>query len=192
MVWAHEHDPLRSDLLAESGYTPAEWRECQWRHSLTQPVPEVPLPQGFTLRSLEGSQDIPKRSWATWRAFNSDRPDTDYDGWEWYRNLQAAPLYRQDLDLVAVDPDGRIVSFSTIWYDPVTRTGYFEPVGTDPDYQRKGLGKAVMCAGLRRLEKEGALVAAVTGGSVPANALYNAVMTDNYGIHVPWIKELPC
>ena len=34
-------------------------------------------------------------------------------------------------------------------FDDVVRTGAFEPVGTVPAYQRRGLGKALMAAGLQ-------------------------------------------
>ena len=56
-----------------------------------------------------------------------------------YQNIQSAPLYRRDLDLVAIAPDGEIAAFTIIWYDDVTRCGYFEPVGTTPEQQRQGL-----------------------------------------------------
>ena len=91
------------------------------------------------------------RSWLSWKAFHSDEPDERYEGWEWYRNVQRFPLYRRDLDLVAVAPDGELAAFCTVWFDDVTRTGSFELVGAHPAHQRRGLGRAVMYEGLRRL-----------------------------------------
>ena len=86
------------------------------------------------------SSELPSRSWASWRAFHSDDPDEKYDGdWSWYQNIQAAPLYRRDLDLVAIAPSGEVAAFTTTWYDDVTHSGYFEPVGTMPEHQRCGL-----------------------------------------------------
>ena len=43
----------------------------------------------------------------------------------------------------------------TIWFDPVNAVGLFEPVGTHPDFQGQGLGKAVMAEGLRRMKAAG-------------------------------------
>jgi len=37
----------------------------------------------------------------------------------------------------------------------LTKIGHFEPVGTHPDFQRKGLGKSLLFEGLRRLKSEG-------------------------------------
>jgi len=33
-----------------------------------------------------------------WNAFHADEPDDRYEGWDWYHNIQHAPLYRRDLD----------------------------------------------------------------------------------------------
>ena len=66
-----------------------------------------------------------------------------------------SPVYRPDLDLVTVAPDGRYASFCILWIDPVNREGYFEPVGTHPDFQDQGLGKAVLTAGLQHLRHLG-------------------------------------
>jgi len=104
----------------------------------------------------------------------------------WYRNIQNAPLYRRDLDMVAITPEGAVAAFCTIWFDDVTRTAYFEPVGTAPAYQRRGLGKAVMCEGLRRLKRMGATLAFVGSYSPPAHALYASVGFTEYDLLEPW------
>ena len=107
----------------------------------------------------------------------------------WYRNILFAPLYRRDLDLVAVAPDGSIAAFCAIWFDDVTRSAYFEPVATVPAHQRRGLAKALMSEGLQRLQRMGALTAFVSGYSVAANALYQAVMGNDHATSEPWVKE---
>jgi GNAT superfamily N-acetyltransferase len=130
----------------------------------------------------------PARSWASWQAFHPDDP-AGYDGdWAWYGNVQRAPLYRRDLDLVAVAPDGEIVSFCTAWYDDVTRSGTFEPVGTAPPHQRRGLGRAVMAEGLRRLKRLGATLACVSGFTPAANRLYASLGFVEDSLLEPWRK----
>jgi hypothetical protein len=42
-------------------------------------------------------------------------------GWRWYRDVQRAPLYRRDLDLVAVAPDGELAAFCTLQAAPSAR-----------------------------------------------------------------------
>ena len=48
-----------------------------------------------------------------------------------------------------------------MWYEPVNRIAYVEPVATDPDYRRIGLGKAAVWEGIRRSGELGAEVAYV-------------------------------
>ena len=193
-VWAHEQDELRKDVLARHGYTKGDEREYQRRRSLSgdimTPIPEAPVPEGYAVRALGDVEDLPPRSYVSWKAFHPHEPDDQYDGWEWYRNVQRAPLYRRDLDLVAVAPGGEFASFCTIWFDDVTRTGAFEPVGTAPSHQRQGLAKAVMSEGLRRIKRLGATLAYVGSYTPAAHALYASVGFTEYDLSRPWVKEL--
>ncbi len=192
VVWTNQQDALRQQILARRGYVVSdkpESKERQHRRPLSQPIPDVPLAPGYTVRSLGDVEELPARSWASWRGFHPDEPEEDYEGWEWYHNVQRMPLYRRDLDIVAVAPGGEIAAFCTIWYDDVTRTGYFEPVATVPEHQRRGLGKAVMTEGLRRLKRMGGTLGTVGGYSLAANALYGSVMGQDYEICEPWVKE---
>ena len=141
-IWANPEDSLRIDILKQRGYTPGKWIECQWRRNLDEAIPEVPIPDGYIIRSLGDMAEIPARSWASWRGFHPEGPDDDYEGWDWYLNIQRCPLYRRDLDIVAVAPTGEIASFCTMWYDDVTRTAYIEPVATVPEHLRRGLARA--------------------------------------------------
>ena len=90
--------------------------------------------------------------------------------------------------MVAVAPDGGITSFCTIWFDDATRTALYDPVGTMPEHQRRGLAKAVICEGLRRLKRMGAVAAFVNGFSPAANALYDAAISPECDLSEPWVK----
>ena len=189
-VWANEHDALRQEILLRRGYARAGWPEHRRQRSLEVPIPQAPVPSGYAVRPLGGTEELPARSWASWRAFHPDESDEGYEGWEWYLNVQRVPLYRRDLDIVAATPDGEIASFCTAWYDDVTRTVCFDPVGTAPAHQRRGLGKAVMCEAMRRARRLGATTAYVGGLTVAANALYASVMSAEHELVEPWQKEL--
>lgn len=191
VVHAHSEDTARSEMLQSRGYVRGEWAEYQWRRDLDAPIPSVSAASGYTVRSMGDTHENPARSWCSWRAFHPDEPDSAYDGHEWFAlNFQRQPLYRRDLDLIAV-PDGdpfEVAAFTTIWYDDVTRTGYFEPVGTAPEHQRRGLARALLTEGLGRVQRLGGKRAFVGGYSVAANALYRSVFSGNHDIAVPWIK----
>ena len=191
-TFAHTDDDLRQEVLTRRGFTKVtrpQAVEHQHRRWLDGPIPEVPSPPGYTVRSLGKVGELPSRSWASWRAFHPDEPDEAYEGWEWYHNIQRQPLYRRDLDIVAVAPDGEIASFCTFWYDDVTRTAMCEPVGTVPEHQRRGLGKVILTEGLHRVKSMGAVMAFVSGFSPAANALYDSAFSPECDFSEPWVKQ---
>jgi mycothiol synthase len=189
-VWAHADDPLRREELLRWGYSLDEDTETQHRRRVAGVIPAAALPGGYSLRALGEEAELPARTWASWRAFHPHAPDSEYQGWEWYRNIQRAPLYRRDLDLVAVAPDGEIAGFCTLWYDDFTRSGSYEPVGVRPEHQRRGLGKALMLEGLRRLQRLGATNAFVSSYEPAAHALYASAGFIDYLLLERWVKTL--
>lgn len=181
-ILVDEDDPLRQAVLKERGYTRSGTVHRWWR-DLDGPLPEITVARPFTIRSMGGKEEYPARSWASWRAFHPDDPDDDYGGWEWYHNIQAAPLYRHDLD------SGEIAAFCTIWFDEAIRSAVCVLVGTAPDYQRQGLGKAVIIEGLRRVKKLGGTRVFANAYDPPANALYGSAMGTG-ALAVWWVKIL--
>jgi GNAT superfamily N-acetyltransferase len=188
VVWSPGQDTLREGILTRRGYIRQDGPEYQRRRALSQPIPDVPLAEGYSIRALGDVDEHPARSWLSWKAFHPNEPDERYEGWDWYRNVQRAPLYRRDLDLIAVSPDGEQAAFCTLWFDDVTRTAAFEPVGTHPAYQRRGLGRAVMTEGLRRVQRLGATLATVGSYSEAAGRLYASVGFTDYDLSIPWMK----
>jgi ribosomal protein S18 acetylase RimI-like enzyme len=187
-VWASDWDTARLALLKRRGYTRGRWTDHQWRRDLNGPIPQVPIPAGYTVRALGDVDELPARSWASWRGFHPDASDEDYEGWEWYLEVQSCPLYRRDLDIVAVAPGGEIASFGTLWYDDVTRSAYIEPVATVPEHQRLGLARANISEGLRRVQRLGATRAFVSGFEPAPNALYSSVLSPEHDRSEQWVK----
>jgi mycothiol synthase len=107
----------------------------------------------------------------------------------WYRRVQEAPLYRRDLDLVAVAPDGAIAAFCTLWFDDPTRSVCIEPLATVPAHRRLGLARAVLTEGLRRAQRLGADLALVGGYDDGANALYGAVVGGAHDRSEAWARR---
>lgn len=190
LAWVNESDANTKALFAERGYARSRFKAEHMRYrSFTQPVPDPVPPAGYTVRALGDESELPARSWLSWKAFHPDEPDEKYQGWDWYKNVQRIPLYRRDLDIVAVAPDGELAAFCTVWFDDMTRTAVFEPVGTHPDHQKRGLGKAVMSDGLRRAQRLGATLATVSSYSEGAHALYHSMGFTEFDLLEPWIRE---
>jgi len=186
-IWCNEHDAILQDVLVSRGYTRGGDVEYQrWR--AIEDIQQTEVAPGYIVRSLGDCQELPSRSWASWKAFHPDEPDESYEGWEWYLNIQRIPLYRRDLDLVSVAVNGDIAGFCTVWFDDVTRSGYFEPVGVMPTHLRRGLGKAMIGEGLNRLIRLGATKAFVGSYEPIAHALYASAGFTGYDRSEAWLK----
>ena len=190
-IWSDSADMQRCGILERHGFTHiTEADEHQWLRNLEHPIPDNPVRKGYIIRPLGEASELPSRSWASWRAFHPEEPDEAYgNDCTWYQNIQSAPLYRRDLDLVAIASSGEVAAFTTIWYDDVTRCGYFEPVGTVPEHQWQGLARSLLCEGMRRLKNMGATQVMTIGGEPPANALYQVVLGPDFDINQTWEKR---
>ncbi len=127
---------------------------------IPDPFPPIRLPQGYRVQSLADDNDLRKVDRVLHRGFNHPGEPPE-DGLAGRKKMQSGPHYRLDTTIVTVAPDGQFVSFAGLWYEPVNRFGYVEPVATDPDYRRMGLGTAAVMEGVRRCALEGATVAYV-------------------------------
>jgi mycothiol synthase len=108
---------------------------------------------GFMLRGCKGLMEVSERAGAQYGAFGSKAPFEQYE--KRFVNFLRSVVYQPEMDIVAVSQDGQIASFGIVWTDTVNKVGLFEPVGTHPEFQRKGLGRAVMLEGLHRLQESG-------------------------------------
>lgn len=166
-------DEERVAALEMRGYTRTREGGVRYELSLTKPIPDDVLPAGMRLRYAT-DEDVAARAAAhraAWSVWGTSRFSD-----EAYRELRAAPLYDEQLDVILEDASGRIVSYCICWADEATGAGHFEPVGTDAAFARRGFGKLVMHEGLRRLRARGMHTALVGTAWVnePARALYPA------------------
>jgi ribosomal protein S18 acetylase RimI-like enzyme len=117
--------------------------------------PAIPLPDGFRLKSLAEEDDLLKVQRVLWRGFNH-AGEPPAGGIEEQTRMQSGPHFRKDLTLVAEAPNGEYAAFCGMWYEAANKIAYVEPVATDPDYRRMGLGKALVLEGIRRCRNLGA------------------------------------
>jgi predicted N-acetyltransferase YhbS len=109
---------------------------------------------------LADENNLPKVHRVLWRGFDHGAEPPD-EGLDERRFMQSAPNFDPGLNIVVEAPDGNFVSYCGMWYEPVNRIAYVEPVATDPDYRRMGLGRASVLEGVRRCGMRGATVAYV-------------------------------
>jgi predicted N-acetyltransferase YhbS len=186
-AYVSESDPVLGQIVRTRGYErkPESDRLMSQLH-IPDPFPPIDLPAGFRLMSLADQDDLEKLDRVLWRGFNhpGDPPSDSLAG---RRKMQSGPHYRKDLAIVVEADNGEFAAFSGLWFDPVNRIGYVEPVATDPDYRRLGLGTAAVMEGVRRCAALGADVAYV-GSSMP---FYRAMGFEQVFTLSCWIKLFP-
>jgi GNAT superfamily N-acetyltransferase len=69
--------------------------------------------------------------------------------------LRRCSLYRPELDLRVVAPDGQTAGHGLFWPDPVTGVGLVEPMRTEEPYQGRGIASHILAAGLDGLARHG-------------------------------------
>lgn len=122
----------------------------------------VRLPEGYHITSMAETNDLKKYNQVLWRGFNHEGVPPETDGMLQGRKLeQSGPHADMNLKIAVVAPNGDFVSYCGMWYLPGTDYALVEPVATDPDYRRQGLGRAAVLEGVSRCGQLGARMAFV-------------------------------
>ena len=178
--WAahgYETDPAS---LGDAG----DWTQLNVR-DLTD-VEEPVLPDGFRFRTADeaGPEAAVQAHLDAWA------PST-YTA-ESYEGVRRTAGYRGDLHMLVEAPDGTMASSTIMWLDEANRTAQFEPVGTHPDYRRRGLGRALLLRGMRLARAAGAaqMTVACLGapGHPQARGLYDSVGFREFTRDAPLIR----
>lgn len=165
-------------------------RDKSYDRSLSQYIipssfPEININPKFKLQSLQDDNDYAKIHKVLWRGFNhSGEPDKE--GIKDRITMQSVPSFRKDLNIVAVNEEGYFVSYAGMWFDKINKYAYVEPVATDPDYRKLGIGKCTVLEGIRRCAGYGAKIV-----FVGSNLIFYQKIGFKKIINLEcWIKEL--
>lgn len=124
------------------------------------------LPEGFHITSMKDNYDPYQYRRVLWKGFNHELNGEGELMFSEKENEEVKQgMYRPNVDLslkiAVIAPDGNFVAYCGMWYDSEAGYAVIEPVATDPDYRRRGLGKAVVLEGIRRVGQLGAKTALV-------------------------------
>jgi GNAT superfamily N-acetyltransferase len=146
------------ELLAGAGFAAGEEDGTAWM-DVEERADVAPLPDGFALvdRARETTGPHPMR---------------DRNGEQVEARLRQCSLYDPTLDLAVETADGRVAGYALFWFDPVTHVGMLEPMRVEDEYQRRGLARAMLTAGLDRLAARGARRLKVSYATAAARSLY--------------------
>jgi GNAT superfamily N-acetyltransferase len=131
--------------LEAAGYTltdPKGVVACWLDAADRPPVAEHQLAPGYRLVSRAEEPDRP------YPLIARNGPDVE-------QRLRQCSLYRPDLDLTVLAPDGQVAAYGLFWPDPVTGVGLVEPIRTEEGYQGHGLASHLVATGLDLLAANG-------------------------------------
>lgn len=124
------------------------------------------LPEGFYITSMKDTFDLYQYNRVLWKGFNHElNGEGELIFTEEDEKETEASMIRPNLDLnlkiAVVAPDGNFASYCGMWYDKDVDFAIIEPVATDPEYRKLGLGKAAVLEGIKRVGLLGAKKAIV-------------------------------
>ncbi len=162
-IYINDWDVELISLAEARGYVKdSERMRPMYKFEIPDLFPAITLPKGFQLKSLADECHWARVHRVLWRGFNHEgEPPAGDDELESRRKMFDTPKARRDLKIVVEAPNGSFVAFCGMFYESTHRFAYVEPVATDPDFRRMGLGKAAVLEGIRRCGRLGATVAYV-------------------------------
>ncbi len=172
----------RLALLERHGFIQETQYSVHMTRSLHAPIPAPQLPPGFSIRHVTGEHEVEALVALHRAAFGTENMTV-----EERLAMMRVPDYEPELDLVVVAPDGRLAAYSMVSISQEENActgrdeGYTDPVATHPDFQQRGLAKALLLTGLRELQQRG-MDAALLGTSSENVAMQRTA--ESVGFHV--------
>ncbi len=161
-----DRDAAFQSIAAAFGFFATTKKENDAAFYLEETSTDYALPAGFSVTSMADALDLYKYRSVLWKGFDHERdgegpcPFSDEDEAA-ARGEMIRPNVDLSLKIAVVAPDGSFVSYCGMWYEPKAGFAVIEPVATDPDYRRMGLGKAAVLEGVKRAGLRGAKLALV-------------------------------
>lgn len=168
-LYAKDTNTLLQKVLKKNGLIATERKEAVSIFDLSEEIPKVANKSGFRLTSLDKSKDYERYMKCLFKGFGHEENNEVFAFTQEERELckKAYECEAVDLSLkiLAESDDGSYVAHAGLWYDRKSKIAVVEPVCTVPSYRKRGLGKAVLYEGLRRVKALGAEYAVVGSGA---------------------------
>jgi ribosomal protein S18 acetylase RimI-like enzyme len=169
-VWLREDQPEQKALAQAHGFQFDGDVMLHLTRPLSDLLPSPQLTEGFQVRPLRGQPEV-----AAYVALHQTAFGTKNMTVEWRSRTLHMPHYVPETDIVIAAPDDQIVAFCICWLHG--EQGQVEPLGTHPDYERRGFGRSMLLEVFRRMQARGLVTAHVDcyEENDPARALYESV-----------------
>lgn len=171
-IWAPGNSVAAQTLAVSAHFAPVRTLLIMSR-SLTDPILDPEPPPGVRIRGFDPDRDVEAWLGVNARAF-ADHPEQGAVTADGLRATMAEPWFEPSDFLIAEDADGTVLGFHWLKQHTDTR-GEVYVLGVDPAAAGRGLGKALLRAGLRHLRDDLGLtevILYVEGDNEPAVGLY--------------------
>jgi ribosomal protein S18 acetylase RimI-like enzyme len=168
-------DLERIILLERLGFQRLQAGAFHLERSLVDPISQPQLPEGFMIRPIRGEQEA-----GDWVRLHCAALGTQVMTTEYKLAMMRTPTYDPQMDLVMVAPDGRLAAYCVCFINfeennlTGQMNGYTDPIATHPDFQRRGLSRALLLSGLSLLKGRGMLTACLGTSSDNIAMLHSA------------------
>jgi GNAT superfamily N-acetyltransferase len=160
-VGVRDDDTEMVSLLTAAGFAPTDEQSgIAWMRPQDRPVGSA-APDGFRLVDRADGAGRP-------------HPMRTRNGDDIEERLRQCSLYDPELDLAVETDDGDLAAYALFWNDAVTGVGLLEPMRTEDAYQRRGIARMLLAAGLDRLAGRGAQRLKVGYATEVARHLYTS------------------
>lgn len=172
---ARQDDSRRIQFLEQHGFQyVGRFAEVNMLRSLAEPIPELPVPAGCQVREIAQGEIADRAAaqrdvWQPWTVGNVSEAD--------YHRFMRLPMYRRELDIVTITPQGVIASYVNGWVDRLNHIGDLGPVGARAEYRRLGYTRLALLECLRRMQACGMNRVCISTGisNTPARKLYESL-----------------
>ena len=175
-------NPGRIMLLERLGFEPQTGGAVHLERSLSEPIAAPQLPPGFLIRPINGEMEA-----EDWVRLHRAALGTENMTTEYKLAMMRTPFYNPDMDLVTVTPKGVLAAYCVCFINgeenAITglKVGHTDPIATHPDFQRRGLSKALILTGLALLKERGMDIAALSTGEENIAMIHTA---ESVGFHI--------
>jgi GNAT superfamily N-acetyltransferase len=150
----------RISFLKRHGFQQTDDTSIYMVRPLSEPIPDPILPPGFIIRPIKGKEEADAVASTHRAAFG-----TEYMTTESRLAIMSTSEYDPSLDLLVIAADGSVAAYCTCSVNEQTHIGWTDPIATHPNFQHKGLARALLLTGMRLLKERGMQSAQLgTGG----------------------------
>ena len=160
-VIINDNDRDFQRIARDMGYVPTQEKEQIAALDISGSL-QYNLPEGYLIVSMADDWNWHQYDRCLWRGFNHPgEPSGSEESIYVRKRMLSGPAVDPHTVVCVVAPNGSYVAHCGTWFIPGETYALVEPVATDPDYRRLGLGRAAVLEALIRCGKRGAKQALV-------------------------------